>query len=72
LNMEENFMAMSPAANQSRGNRSFAEWTHNQKLGMPVDPTFRAEMMKREIQLRTVIQRRIDGHINAGNVVQHE
>jgi len=60
LNMQGNFIAMSPTANQSRGARSFGEWTRHEELGLPVDETFRQQMIAREEELRPIIQESID------------
>jgi hypothetical protein len=61
LNMKENFVAMSPAANQSRGGRSFSEWTGHEGLEIPADEKFRQEMMNRERELIPMIQKKMDG-----------
>ncbi len=58
--MEENFVALSPAANRSKGARSFAEWTHHAELDVPVDPAFRQQMMARERALLETIRKKID------------
>ena len=72
LNLEDNFMALSPAANASKGGKSIEEWTHSEKVGLPVDPTFRAQLLTREAQLIPVIQERINEHIRTGLVTRNE
>jgi hypothetical protein len=68
LNHPDNFIALSPAANQSKGGKSFKDWTHSETLGLPVDPKFRSQMIAREAQVERAIQERIGEHIRAGRV----
>ena len=58
LNYEPNFMLMSEAANTSRGDKSFEEWTDYK--GIKVNEDFRQQMIKREQELRPAIQNRIN------------
>ncbi len=60
LNFTENFVALSPPANMSKGAKSFSEWTHHKGLGQPVDPSFLQKMIAREKKLEPVLQQMID------------
>ncbi|MEM7341927.1 MAG: hypothetical protein AAF467_25005 [Actinomycetota bacterium] len=62
-NMDDNFVAMSPTANTSKGPKSFADWTRHERLGLEVDPAFRARMTAREVALRPLIQAEINRHL---------
>ena len=59
LNMDENFVAMSSTANQSRGAKSFSEWVRHEELGIDVDKAFREKMITRENELKKAIMERI-------------
>lgn len=59
LNRPDNFVAMSPTANQSKGGKSFREWEKHETLG-PVDKNFRNEMIRRERDLLPKIDEQID------------
>jgi hypothetical protein len=60
LNDRRNFVGLSESANTSKGPKSFEEWTQHKASGTPVDPAFRAKMMKREAELRILLQEKID------------
>ncbi len=60
LNMPENVVALSPTANQSKGGKSFAEWSRQESLNLPVDETIRQTMIARERELIPMIQERIN------------
>jgi hypothetical protein len=60
LNDPRNFVGLSESANTSKGPKSFEEWTEHKASGTPVDPAFRAEMMKQEAELRILLQEEID------------
>lgn len=59
LNRPDNFVAMSPTANSSKGGKSFREWKEHKTLG-PVDENFRREMIRREEDLLPKIDKQID------------
>jgi len=60
LNSDENIQALSPTANQSKGNLTHAEWTRYKKGGIDVDPEFRLRGIAAETQVRTLLQARIN------------
>ncbi|WP_286467969.1 hypothetical protein [Myroides sp. DF42-4-2] len=60
LNNRDNFMGLSPSANTSKGSKTYEEWTEHKGKGIPVDPKFREEMMKREKELEVQLQKQID------------
>lgn len=45
LNYKPNFHPMSRAANTSRGNRRFSEWTEHKRTGTQVNPALREAMI---------------------------
>lgn len=55
LNWSNNFVALSPAANASKGAKSFRQWTRHASLGLNVDPGFRSQMMSRESSLESAL-----------------
>ena len=63
LNNPKNFIGLSEAANKSKKEKSYSEWTHYKK-GTPeeikVDETFRQEMIKKEKELEKILQKQID------------
>ena len=59
LNMKENFAALSPQANRSKGAKSYSEWFRHQDLNVPVDEGFRKSMLAREQELIPMIQNKI-------------
>jgi hypothetical protein len=59
LNMPENFVALSAAANASKGNRSFEAWTEHKSRGMVVNEAWRREMVARDRALKPMIEQRI-------------
>ena len=64
-------MGLSEAANKSRQNKSYAEWTHYKKgtsAEIEVDKAFREKMIKREQELEIQLQQQIDQLVkeNAG------
>ncbi len=59
LNDPRNFIGLSEAANTSKGPKSFKDWEEHQASGTRVDPTFRAEMMAREIEVKAQLEARI-------------
>jgi hypothetical protein len=59
LNMEENFVLLSPTANQSKGAKTFEEWLEHAETGTKVNAQFRADMMALEKQLEEIIKGRI-------------
>lgn len=66
LNNEENFIGLSRAANGSKQDKSFEEWTHYKKGKegeIEVDPEFREEMMKKEKEIERNLQKQIDDFI---------
>lgn len=67
LNDERNFVGLSESANTSKGPKSFAEWTEHKASGTPVDPEFRARMMREEARLRRILQERIDELVALNN-----
>lgn len=72
FNLKKNIIALSATANKSKGSKRIAEWTHHEKLGLPVDPVFRAEALAQETQLDSVIQERINEHLREGHVTKSE
>ncbi|MEQ1675993.1 MAG: DUF4157 domain-containing protein [Chitinophagaceae bacterium] len=60
LNLQENFAAMSPRANTSKGTQSFAQWTRHKDLNIPVDSAFRRMMMRRETEARAALVKKIN------------
>ncbi|MGN6086488.1 RHS repeat-associated core domain-containing protein [Trinickia sp.] len=60
LNYEENFVGLSEAANESKGSKTFEEWTRYEKGKVDVDPEFRKKMMEEEKKLRPKLQQYID------------
>ena len=73
LNNPENFVGLSEAANTSKGNKSYAEWTHYQKGSneeIEISKSFRDEMIKKEQTLEIEIQKQIDELVikNAGGL----
>lgn len=56
LNYKPNFHPMSRAANTSRGNRRFSEWTEHKRTGTQVNPALREAMIPREEALEKEIQ----------------
>lgn len=63
LTIHGNFIALSEAANTSKGAKSFANWTRYEAGGVDVDPEFRAAMMRAEAEIAAEIQRRIDAMV---------
>ncbi|WP_332236689.1 hypothetical protein [Sporolactobacillus sp. KGMB 08714] len=63
LNNPKNFIGLSRAANGSKQDKSYEEWTHYKK-GKPgeieIEPTFRDKMIKKENELEKVLQKQID------------
>lgn len=73
LNNPENFVGLSEAANTSKGNKSYAEWTHYKKGSneeIEISKSFRDEMIKKEQTLEIEIQKQIDELVikNAGGL----
>jgi hypothetical protein len=60
LNLMENFVALSPRANSSKGSKSYAQWTRHAELNIPVDSSFRRMMMRRETQARAALVAKIN------------
>lgn len=60
LNLEVNFVTLSPQANRSKGAKSFLEWTHHEELGVPVNRIFKENMLRKEQKIIPKIQRLID------------
>jgi hypothetical protein len=60
LNMVENFVPLSPAANRSKNSRSFSEWLEHKGTGTKVDPQFSADMIELEGKVEVLIRARID------------
>jgi hypothetical protein len=61
LNMEDNFVALSAKANQSKGGRTFSEWLSSKSgLAKEVDQAFGEAMIAREKELFKLIQQKID------------
>lgn len=63
VNHRENFVALSPRANRSKGSKTFAQWGRHETLGIEVDRHFRRRMITKENQLRNIIQAAIDAYI---------
>ena len=59
LNYEDNFVGLSAPANESKGSKSFEEWTRYEKGKVDVDPEFREKMMEQEKKLRPRLQQYI-------------
>ncbi|OMG73113.1 RHS repeat-associated core domain-containing protein [Burkholderia ubonensis] len=59
LNYEDNFVGLSSTANQSKGSKTFEEWTRYEEGDIPVDPVFRKRMMEEEQKLRPRLQQYI-------------
>ena len=62
LNYEDNFVGLSKSANASKGAKTYEDWTLYKKTGVPIDPAFRAEMMK-EKKLERLFQGMIDNFV---------
>lgn len=60
LNFRDNFVALSEAANTSKGTRSFYEWVTYARGGIDVDAAFRRTMMFRELELEGTLENYID------------
>ncbi len=60
LNLQSNFIALSPRANASKGSKSYSQWQRNNALGLNVDTRFRRTMMRRETRARAELQNLID------------
>ncbi|WP_224771187.1 hypothetical protein [Metabacillus idriensis] len=60
MNNIENFIGLSKTANTSKGSKSYSEWTIYKKENIEIDPIFREEMMKKEIELEIKLQKQID------------
>jgi hypothetical protein len=60
LNIAENFVPLSPAANQSKGSKSFIEWLEHSTSGTVVDLKFRDDMIALEQEVEMIIRDRID------------
>ena len=62
LDYEDNFVGLSKSANASKGAKTYEDWTLYKKTGVPIDPAFRAEMMK-EKKLERLLQGMIDNFV---------
>ena len=62
-NYEPNFVGLSRSANASKGNKTYAEWTTFKKDNIPVDSSFRKQMMEKEIKLNYELQRYINSMV---------
>lgn len=60
LNHRRNFIGLSPAANRSKGAKSWSEWEKHKRLGVSVDPRFKEKMIRKEARLRWELQNMID------------
>ncbi|PIF34334.1 uncharacterized protein DUF4157 [Flavobacterium sp. 9] len=60
LNLIDNFAALSPRANSSKGSKSYSQWTRHAELNIPVDTGFRRTMMRRETQARAALVAKIN------------
>lgn len=60
LNFRDNFVALSEAANTSKGTRSFYEWMSYARGGIDVDAAFRKTMMFRELELEGTLENYIE------------
>jgi hypothetical protein len=60
LNIPENFVPLSPAANQSKGPKSFMDWLVHAETGTMVNPQFRADMIIIEQRLELSIPEMIN------------
>ena len=56
LNFKPNYTGLSKAANTSKGEQTFAQWLRHDKLGINVDPAFRAKMMAEEARLEPILK----------------
>ncbi|EGH08050.1 MULTISPECIES: PAAR domain-containing protein [Pseudomonas syringae group] len=59
LNYKPNFIDLSEVANTSKGTKSFADWSIYKKIGIDVDPQFKASMIKRTAELEPELQQHI-------------
>lgn len=64
LNLLDNFVALSPRANKSKGTKSFVNWTRHEKLNILVDTNFRARMIKREAEAMKALTDKIQKFID--------
>ncbi|WP_316798449.1 hypothetical protein [Pedobacter frigidisoli] len=67
LNNPDNFVGLSPSANTSKGPKTFSEWTQHISRGIDVEPSFRAEMIRREQILEGQLQKQIDDFLSLNN-----
>jgi hypothetical protein len=65
LNLEVNFVALSPAANRSKGSLSFSEWKGHKGMGIDADPKWLEQMAKREQDLVPVLEGKINELLRA-------
>ena len=56
LNFKPNYTGLSKSANASKQDLTFAQWVRHDKLGINVDPAFRARMMAQEARLEPILQ----------------
>lgn len=60
LNLESNFVALSPMANRSKGALSFSEWKGHKGMDVQADPKWLDEMIQREREQILIIERKIN------------
>ena len=60
LNLQSNFIPLSPRANASKGSKSYSQWQRHDTLGINVDTNFRRRMMREETRSRSELQNLID------------
>ena len=60
LNYSDNFVGLTERANKSKGSKTYEEWIIYKKEGIYIRESFRREMIAKERQLESIIQKMID------------